>query len=186
MPLFSRKLFLIGLLILTPAALGEEKAEEGAAAAPVPKETKEYVEKSGRLNSLTNRIAEQQKKFHELVRQKSHTKSTPEKQRIIQEMVTLTNEMNKDVESFNRIKSDLLLRYPSKGEQLERRYKTQSKRTMEQMEGAAGLDELLTRTKRLIDKKYEPFLQEEEKEKQAKPEVPAGQEEKPKRLRLER
>lgn len=185
MRLFSLSLLItLGLVLASVSA--EEKAEEGAAAAPIPKETKEYVEKSGKLNSLTNRIAEQQKKFHELVRQKAHTKNTAEKQRIIQEMVTLTNEMNKDVESFNRVKSDLILRYPSKGEQLERRYKTQSKRTVEQMEGAAGLDELLTRTKKLIDKKYQLFLEEEEKEKQAKPEIPAGQEEKPKRLRLER
>lgn len=168
---------------LVLAAGGEEKPAD---AAPVPKDTKEFIEKSGRLTSLTNRIEEHKKKFSETVHHKALAKTPAEKQGYIKELIIITNDMNKDIEAYNRIKMDLKLRYPNRGEQLERRYKTESKRTVEEMEGAAGLDELLTRTKKVIDKKYAPFLEEEEKRTHAKPEIPAGQEEKPKKLRLER
>ncbi len=174
------------LLISSPVFAAGGGEEKPADAAPLPKDTKEFIEKSGRLTSLTNRIEEQKRKFSEVVNHKALAKTPAEKQVHIKELITITNEMNKDIEAYNRIKMDLKLRYPNQGEQLERRYQTQSKRTVEEMEGAAGLDELLTRTKKVIDKKYAPFLEEEEQRTQAKPEVPAGQDEKPKRLRLER
>lgn len=189
---------LLSLSILTAfvlnstAALANEKPAEGdegeggKGAATVSKDTKEFLEKSARLTSLTSRIEEHRKHFSEAVHNKAEAKDPVEKQRWIKDMIQITNDMNKDIEAYNRVKSDLILRYPNKGEQLERRYQTQTKRTMEEMEGAAGLDELLTRTKKAIDKKYAPFREEEEKRTHAQPEIPAGEEEKPKRLRLER
>lgn len=162
---------------------GEKK--EGESAAPMPKDQKEFVEKSSKLTSLTNRIAESEKQFHELVRRKAEAKTPEQKQAIIQQMNELTAARNKDVESYNKVKSDLTLRYPNQGEQLNRRYQTQSKRSVEELEGAAGLDELLTRTKKVVERKFAPFMEDEVK-KETKPKVAQPQEEKPQRLRLEK
>lgn len=162
---------------------GEKKAGEGAA--PMPKDQKEFYEKSARLTTLTNRIVEHEKQFHELVRKKNEAKSTTEKQEIIRQMVELTTTRNKDVDSYNKVKSDLTYRYPNQGEALQRRYQTQNKRSVEELEGVAGLDELLTRTKKVVEKKFAPFKPEED-EKKAIPKIAQPEEEAPKRLRLEK
>jgi len=52
------------------------------------------------------------------------------------------------VEEYTKVKSDLALKYPNQGVNLNRRYQTQIKKSVEELEGAAGLDELLTRTKK--------------------------------------
>lgn len=164
---------------------GEEKKKEGEGAASVSKEQKEFFDKSAKLTALTNRIADQEKQFHELVRKKNETKSTTEKQQIIRQMVELTTARNKDVDSYNKVKSDLAYRYPNQGEALQRRYQTQSKRSVEELEGVAGLDELLTRTKKVVEKKFAPFKPEED-EKRAIPKIAQPEQEPPKRLKLEK
>jgi len=166
--------------------MAEAKKEEGGTAgAPLAKDQKEFLEKSAKLTTLTNKISESEKQFNELVRLKSATRETAEKQRIIREMVEVTNQRNKDVDTFNKLKSDLGLRYPNQGEHLNRRYHTQTKRSVEELEGVAGLDELLTRTKKVVEKKFAPFMEDEPgpatKNKIAQPET-----EPPKRLRLEK
>ncbi len=57
---------------------------------------------------------------------------------------------------------------------------------MEELEGVAGLDELLTRTKKVVEKKYAPFMVDD-LEPDGKPKAahaPIADE--PKRLRLEK
>jgi hypothetical protein len=181
-------LSLIFLCALSLAHAEEEKkegGESGKAAPEMPKEEREFTEKQGKLNVLQNHIEEADKRFQELVREKAEAKSAEEKQVVIKEMVELTNQRNKDAAAFNKLKTDLTYRYPNQGEHLERRYQTQTKRTVEEMEGAAGLDEMLTRTKKLVDRKYAPFQPEQEKPKPKAAAVP-NQAEKPERLRLEK
>jgi hypothetical protein len=55
----------------------------------------------------------------------------------------------------------------------------------EEKQGSAGLEELLTRTRKIIDKKYAPFKAPEEKERE-KAKVAEPEPEKPERLRLEK
>ena len=161
----------------------EKKVGEGAA--PLPKEQKEFYDKSSKLTTLTNRIAEHEKQFQELVRKKNETSSTTEKQDIIRQMVELTTTRNKDVDSYNKVRSELTYRYPTQGEALQRRYQTQNKRSVEELESVAGLDELLTRTKKVVEKKFAPFKPEEDEAK-VKSKIAQPQEEAPKRLRLEK
>lgn len=168
------------ILFATVLAYAEDKPVE-----EVSKDQREFYEKSGRLTSLTNKIADLEKQFQELVRKKAAAPNSEAKQAIIKEMVELSEQRNKDVETYNRLKADLTYRYPAQGEQLNRRYGTQTKRTVEEMEGAVGLDELLTRTKKVAERKFAPFL-EEEKAKAPKSRATAPEEEKPKRLRLEK
>lgn len=180
----SPSLFIF-LIFVTGASRAEEKAADPTA--PMPKDQKEYIDKTGRLTSLTNRIEARRKEFAEAVHNKNTASTALEKQRWIHAMNEIHASLNKDIESHQRIKSELKLRYPHQGETIERRYKTQSKKTVEEMEGVAGLDEKLTDVKKVIEKKYEPFRIEEEKKNPgvALP-SPSTPEEKPTRLRLEK
>lgn len=152
------------------------------------KEQKEYYEKTARLNSLTTRLEEDDKHFMQLVRAKAAEKDTGEKDRIIKQMVQVNDDRNKAADEYNKIKMDLTLRFPNQGEHLNRRYHTQVKKTVEEQEGAAGLDELLTRTRKLIEKKYAPFNdpKQEQGDHEAKIAQPAPPVEKPEQLRLEK
>ncbi len=164
---------------------GEAKKEGEATAETMSKNQKQYIEKSAKLNTLTNRIVEADKQFKVLVERKSAARTAEEKQDIIQQMVELNNSRNKDVESFNAIKSELTLRYPNQGQHIDRQYHTQSKRSLDEIEGVAGLDELLTRTKKIVERKFAPFMEDEEKNK-LPPKVSGSSEEKPARLKLEK
>src|ERR1700722_19716618 len=112
----------VGLAALIAHA-GEEKS--GDVMKPLPKEQKEFFEKTQRLNSLTTRIEEAEKQFNELVRRKSGEKNSDELQRIIKQMNETSKERNKSVDEYNKVKSDLALRYPNQGEHLNRQYQTQ-------------------------------------------------------------
>lgn len=168
-------------------SLGFARAEEGAKSAEpaLPKDQKEFFEKTQRLNSLTTRIEEAERQFNELVMRKSTEKVNEEKERIIKQMNEVTKDRNKSVEEFNRVKSDLGLKYPNQGVNLNRRYQTQTKKSVEELEGVAGLDELLTRTKKIVEKKFAPFETAEDKNPKPKVAKPSD-EEKPARLRLEK
>ena len=177
-----------------PAFAGEEGGEakteggegEKKGAGPLPREQKEFGEKTQRLNSLSSRIEESEKQFRELVERKSHEKSVDEKQRIIKQLNDVTADRNKSAEEYNKIKSDLSLRYPNQGTHLDRRYQTQPKKSVEELEGSAGLDELLTRTKKVIDRKFAPFAPPEDAKKISAKKAAEVQEQKTGRLRLEK
>lgn len=189
-----RSLSLSLIFICAFAFAIEEKAPPSPATAggsgpiaPLPKDQKEYIEKTSRLNTLTNRIVEHEKRFVEVVHWKAAAKDAAEKKRWINELNHVAAERNKDVEAFNRIQMDVKLRYPNQGVALDRHYGVRQKKSVEELEGVAGLDELLTRTKKIIDKKYAPLLIEEEERNHLKPTVlKAEDEDKPKRLRLEK
>jgi hypothetical protein len=126
------------------------------------------------------------KQFNLQVRAKAGEKDPKEKARILKQMVFFTDDRNKAIDEYTKIKTELGLRYPNQGEHLNRQYRTQVKKTVQELEGAAGLDEILTRTKKVVDKKYAPFNDPKEeaapKAKVAEPQT----EEKPERLRLEK
>jgi hypothetical protein len=189
----SRKLKFFPAALLLAALVGFQlHANEGGEAneAPkdqgVPKDQKEFTEKSAKLNSLATRIEDAEKQFSELVRKKAGEKNQEAKEAIIKEMVEITNKRNKDADEYNKLKTDLTLRYPSQGVNLNRRYQTQTKKSVEEMEGAAGLDELLTRTKKIVEKKFAPFNTDADAAAKPKAKAAKPQEEKRERLRLEK
>lgn len=188
---FSALLFALSLP-LSVLAEGHEAAkaegEAGKKEAAVPKDQKEFTEKTTRLNSLATRIEEAEKQFNELVKRKTEEKNNDEKQRILKQMVETTKDRNKAADEYNKLKSDLELRYPNQGAHVDRHYQTQSKKSVEELEGAAGLDELLTHTKKIVEKKFAPFAEEEDAKKKPKGSgatpPPPAEEKKP--LRLEK
>lgn len=190
-----KELILASVILAMPAYLafaeghgggGGGEAEGGKPGAQISKDEKEFVDKTAKLNTLTNKIADTEKHFVELVHEKEEAKDSVQKQKIIAEMLEVAKERNKAAEEYNKVKMDLKLRYPNQGEHLERRYQTQTKRTVEELEGVAGLDELLTRVKKVVEKKFAAFEDKEEKREKNKPAKHAEEEEKPKKLRLEK
>ena len=117
-----------GLLIAAKAVAAEEKKEVSG---PLPKEQKEFFEKTQRLNSLNTRIEEAEKQFQALVKLKAQEKNSDEKQRIIKQMNETTKDRNKAAEEYNKVRAELSLRYPNQGEHLDRRYQTQTKKSVE-------------------------------------------------------
>ncbi|MGE4130945.1 MAG: hypothetical protein AB7F86_04870 [Bdellovibrionales bacterium] len=188
------RFILLNLAILTVMGLSVQAEEHGgggegegnAAGKELTKDQKDYIEKSGRLNSLANRIVEHNKHFNEVVHKKAAAHSAEEKQQYISVLNQISKDRDKDVETFNRLKQELKLRYPDKGEVLERRYHTQTKKSAEEMESVAGLDELLTRTKKILDKKYRTAEPEGDEARVTRPASVDEADEKPKRLKLER
>ncbi|HMN69340.1 MAG TPA: hypothetical protein PKC28_12435 [Bdellovibrionales bacterium] len=179
----------LSLLLFFCSSFALASGGGGEAAKPAegtPKEQKEFTEKIGKLTTLTNRIADAEHRFQELVRKKEATRDIELKQGYIKEMVELTKQRNKDVEAYNKLKSELTYRYPNQGEQLNRRYHTQSKRSLEELEGVAGLDELLTRVKKTIERKFAPFEDPEEAKPKAKAKAPASVDGEIQKLRLEK
>lgn len=178
-----------------PMAWAEEEAApagEASAGQEIPKDQKEFTEKTGRLNVLKNHIEEADKKFAELVEEKHEAKTALAKQDVIKQMYELNKQRNLDAIELNKVKNDLTYRYPDLGDRLNKTYRTQDKRSLEEMEGAAGLDELLTRTKKQVDKKYAPFLKDQPEAKRhgrsisiQTDAVPKHEDEAP-RLRLEK
>jgi hypothetical protein len=181
---------LLALCLGVAAHSEEEGKAEGDSAKvipPLPKEQREFFEKTQRLNSLTTRIEEAEKQFLELVRRKATEKDANEKERIIKQMNEVSKDRNKSAEAYNNVKSDLELHYPNQGEHLNRRYQTQTKKSVEELEGAAGLDELLTRTKKVVERKFAPFDDpEDKKQAKAKSQPAAAETEKAEKLRLEK
>lgn len=183
----SHKLILLIMVGLVPVFAN---AQEGEAAPAVPKEKKEkptqaieYTQKETKLNTIQTRIQDEQSDFDRLVWRKAHATDQKEIESILQEMVDVTNQRNKDVEEYNQVYQDFQYRYPSKNVELNRLYQMEQKRTVDEMQGAADLDDMLTRVKRVIEKKFAPF--EPESEKTAKV-APAQPDEPPKKLRLEK
>ena len=163
-----------------------EGKEETGVMRPLDKEQKEFFEKTQRLNSLNTRIEEAGKQFNELVRRKSSEKNNEEKAHIIKQMNEAIKDRDKSVDEYMKVKSDLTLRYPNQGEHLNRRYLTQTKKSVEELEGAAGLDELLTRTKKIVEKKFAPLAPENDAKLKPKANLAQPEGEKSKRLRLEK
>lgn len=178
------RISLVGVLAIVSLASSAEEEAPKAEAGPVePKEQREYVEKHSQMNVLATKIEDEDKKFNELVEEKERAVGSEAKQEVIREMVKTTNERKKDVEQYRTLKNELTLRYPSEGEPLSRHYQTEAPARLDHNENAAGLDEMLTRTKKIIDRKFAPFMADEAKPNSAR--KPSSVEEGP-RLRLEK
>lgn len=178
------------LFLVTPLLHAEDHgaatpAEEGAPPPITSKDQREFSEKSQRLQTLAARIEESDKQFKELVQTKAHEKNPQVLEGILKQMNVVVKERNKSAEEFNRLKSEIAQRYPSQGLPTKRRYETQAKKSVEELEGAAGLDELLTRTKKIIEKKFATF-EDPELNKTSPIKPTTTTEEKPERLRLEK
>lgn len=206
MPFTKVSLLILMAALLTTSVSAEEaeksEAEKTGKPDAAAKLNREFNDKLARFKYLEVRIISMEKEVLSLAHKKNAEKDPKAKKEIMDQMVELVTERNKSADQYNILKTDLAYRFPSQGETLDRSYKTQSKKTVEEIEGSIGLDELLTRTKKMVDKKYAPFIPAKEvvvpaaastvtvEDQQSGRNQKASnhdlEEEKPKRLRLER
>jgi len=158
----------------------------GSETPALPKDQREFEDKTSKLNYMSSLIEEAAKDFQHLVHEKNQAKTADEKQAIIRQMNELVDRRNKNIETYNKVRMELTLRYPNKGERLNRHYQPKAQKTVEELEASGGLDEMLTVTKRQIEKKYAPFASPDEKEKHKASSHSSQHGEKPRRLRLEK
>jgi hypothetical protein len=174
----------------TVFALAGEGGEGGEGGGEKKKEKQEksqateYVEKTTKLNTIQVRLIDAQKEFDKLIEEKDKEKDQKKKDDIIKEMVEVSKNRNKDVDGYNKVRQELLYQYPAKTAELNRLYRLEEKKNVDDMQSTADLDEMLTRVKRVIEKKFAPFNPDNDKPKPAaKATLPLDQ---PAKLRLEK
>ena len=174
MRFLNLKLFLFCALLVAGvhrAALAEEgEAAAKPAESPGDKEQKEFNEKSTKLTSLGVRVDEAERHFKELTQAKAEAKTPAEKQRIIAQMNAAIADRNKAFDEYNRLKAELILRYPNQGVATpEHHEKAGRGKEPEELQKTASFDDQLKRTKAIVDKKYAPFSPQVEQDVKAKP-----------------
>lgn len=138
------------------AAPAEAGAEAGAPKAGP--EVREYREKNAKLLGLEAQIADLNSQLEKLVEHKRREKNPETVRELMGELVTLSEDRNKAVLDHRELKKYLIYRFPNLGKALHQKYGVHEEASVEQLEKSHGLDELLTETKLLIDRKYAPLL----------------------------
>ena len=156
-------------LFFSPMIFSAENAAPAAGAESALLEDKDYKEKSLKLLGLEARLKDMNDQLLQMIELKKREKDSDKSRELMKELVTKTAERNKAVTEHRQLKSFLLYRYPNLGELIHKKYGTHEEATIEQLEKARGLDELLTETKALIDKKYAPFTKKSEQDLETKP-----------------
>ncbi len=184
MRLRKLKPFLIAVVFsLTPFAADAKKGEDIDGSSS--KEAIAYNKKEARMNTLRSRIDEANRSFNELVERKNKSHDRAEQQSIAEDLVRIEKERKEWMRELTEISQELSYKHPSKGRPIDKKFTQDPARKVAPKQDAqdAGLDERLTETKRLVDKKYAPLIPKEEQE--AELTVPAAA--KPsKKLRLEK
>ena len=159
--------YALALAFALPAAFAVEEGGAGGAAAPeaagAPKEgpdSREYREKNAKIIGLEAQITDLNSQIEKLVEHKRREKNSEKVREMMGELVTLSNDRNKAVAEHRELKKYLIYRYPNLGKTLHQKYGVHEEASVEQLEKSHGLDELLTETKNLIDKKYAPLIKD--------------------------
>jgi len=184
--------FFVVIIAISFSAFGNEgggtEGGEGGGEKKIEKKevspANEYIEKTTKLNTIQVRVFDAQDLFDKLVEEKEKEKDQKRKDEIIREMVDISKRRNKDVDDYNRIRQELLYQYPAKNAELNRLYRVEQKKNADEMQSSADIDDLLTRVKKVIEKKFAPFNPESDKPKPAA--KATGPDDPPAKLRLEK
>lgn len=151
--------------------------------------SKQYQEKLQKLNKLTEQVKNSEQLFQDLVKKNEHAHSEEEKHGYMEQMKSAYAEYSQHMDDLIKVKDEVRYRFPT-GEDLNpHAYRQIKKQTSTELEKATGLNANLKDVKRYVEEKYRPFQPAGESASSSAPvsEVKEGREEqKPKRLRLER
>lgn len=159
-------------LVLTAICFGLScssfaSAQDNPLIQKLPPGEEEYREKTQRLNELEGEIIEHEERFNILVKEKGLTADQVRIKAIVEEMAEIKKDRDKKTDEYNKLTEDLKYKYPDKGKAVSRRYAPIEKKSLKQLEKPSKLREDLTRIKRLVDKKYKPFIDEANAKKEA-------------------
>lgn len=181
--LIPRILFIGFTILFNPLIFAADGGGAEASEGNLPgSESREYREKSAKLAGLEAKIKDLDAELARLVELKKREKDPDKVRQMMDDLVLKTKERNKTAAEHRKLKSHLLYRFPNLGESIHQKYGTHEEASVEQLEKAQGLAELLDETKLLIEKKYAPILSET-KDKDVEP-SPAPQSPKKKTLKL--
>ncbi len=140
---------------------GEAKAE-GKGESRNDGSDREWAKRTTRLNVLEARIKELNKNIGLYIKAKNGgypmLDEKGNKIDVIPKIAESHKELLKTNEDYLHAKSELKYRFPEEGAFIERKYVPLRVQTIEQIEKEVGINGDLTRTKKLIDKKYETFV----------------------------
>ncbi|HAG91523.1 MAG TPA: hypothetical protein DCL41_06610 [Bdellovibrionales bacterium] len=139
---------------------GEGEAKESGAAKEEVLQDREYREKNAKLLGLEARIADLNTQLEKLVEHKRREKSSEKVRVMMDELVTLAKDRNAAIKEHRELKKYLIYRFPNMGKVFHQKYGVHEEASVEQLEKAHGLDEMLTETKLLIEQKYRPILKD--------------------------
>lgn len=163
-------LIFIGGFVARASGGGGEAESAPAAKDMSSKDQREYREKSVKLQGLEARVEDLNTQLSHLVELKKREKNPEKVREQMDELVKLTQERNKLAAEHRVLKQELIYKFPNLGESIHRQYGTHEATSVDQLEKAGGLQQLLDETKALIERKYAPVL--EKYEEAGKEEIP--------------
>ncbi len=130
----------------------------------------EFVEYSKRLNKMTqiqSKLTEGTARLKELIKQKNHGSHEIKDEKnnhvnILDSIAQQHKQLSEDYDLFNEELRAITYRFPSKGEEIGRKYIPLRPKTLEQVEREMGLEGDLTALKDKVDAKYKAFAPNEE------------------------
>lgn len=153
-------------------ASGEATAEgaaegEGSAPASAPPSANnsdfaEYNKKINKMSQLSGKVEEGQKKIQQLIVQKRMgLRKIKGEKGDEQDVLELINSTHKEFldnrDKYNSELRDVTYRFPSRGQEIQRKYRPYRPKTVEQIEKELGLDGQLSDLKNKVQEKYHVF-----------------------------
>ena len=117
----------------------------------------EYTEKTGKLTLLESRKKEFEEARNSKLKAIKHSKDENEQKKLYEEALKDQDELNKVVREYNTIRRELKYKFPKKNDQTMRRYLPMREVSLEEVATQTGIDGILDRVKKKIDKKYKKF-----------------------------
>jgi hypothetical protein len=171
-------LIVVATLLLAHAARAEEEAgaekkgSGGESAGEAIKKGGEgtgnsgFVEYSKHLNKMTQlqtKVKESTDKLKELIEQKNHGTTSVKggekepQENILTAIAKEHKELTKNTDAYNDEYREITYRFPSKGEEIKRKYIPLRPKSLDQVEREMGLEGDLTALKDKVDEKYKAF-----------------------------
>ena len=121
--------------------------------------------------NLEIQISTLNNELKELIKAKNKTKNIEEKNKKVDEIKKIHQDLLTSIDKYNHTAKELRFRYPEKGDSSVKKYIPMKKKTIDQIEEEMGLDAVLTATKAKADEKYKPIIHAKKKRTKAKEEL---------------
>ncbi len=141
----------------------------------------EYTRKTGQLNILERKVSTSKEEIKGEISLLGIEKDESKQKQIFEDIKKNHEAYLSSVKEYNTVREDLKYKFPKKHDTTIRRYLPLREQTLDEIEHEVGIESVLTRVKKKLDKKYRSFTEENKTpEEEAKDLKKAEKEEKPK------